>query len=216
MSILASLLVSAVPPWVFTKLLKPVLSVLREQGYLSVAYLDDFLLLGSSYMQCHNNVVHTMAFLRELGFIINLTKSCIIPRQRCKYLGYIYNSVDLSISLPDKKRKSLFCSINNMLSKQSCTIREFARFIGTLVAACPAVRYGWLYTKLFERVKYEALRRAAGDYNSKMTIPASISPDCQWWRSALPVSKNYIRLSQYALEIFSDASTTGWGIYCEG
>lgn len=44
-------------PYVFTKLLKPVLQTLRNQGFCSVAYLDDFLLMGRSHTDCVNNIV---------------------------------------------------------------------------------------------------------------------------------------------------------------
>ena len=43
-------------PLIFTKLMKPVVSHLREKGFLSVIYLDDLLLLGSSYKGCKENV----------------------------------------------------------------------------------------------------------------------------------------------------------------
>ncbi|CAH1997732.1 unnamed protein product [Acanthoscelides obtectus] len=36
--------------------------------------------------------------------------------------------------------------------RDTCSIRELAQFIGTLTAACPAVKYGWLYTKRLEQL----------------------------------------------------------------
>ena len=38
-----------------------------------------------------------------------------------------------------------------------CKIRECAKFVGTLIAACPAIKYSFLYTKLFEKAKFSAL-----------------------------------------------------------
>lgn len=37
-----------------------------------------------------------------------------------------------------------------------------------------------------------------------------------WWENVNPQAKNQIQLGQYRKEIFSDASTSGWGAYCEG
>lgn len=42
-------------PWVFTKVLKPVVSFLRSQGWLSVINLDDILVLAESQNQCQEN-----------------------------------------------------------------------------------------------------------------------------------------------------------------
>ncbi|KAJ8979618.1 hypothetical protein NQ317_005295 [Molorchus minor] len=43
--------------------------------------------------------------------------------------------------------------IRKFTSMKRCKIREFVKFIGVVVAACPAVRYGWVYSKYFERDK---------------------------------------------------------------
>ncbi|XP_072384478.1 uncharacterized protein [Diabrotica undecimpunctata] len=43
-------------PRIFTKILKPIVGILREKGVLLTVYLDDFLILGKSYKECeHNN-----------------------------------------------------------------------------------------------------------------------------------------------------------------
>ena len=64
----------ACAPYVFTKLLKPVLANLRNKGQKSVCYLDDLLLFGATYDQCANNVRRTTELLTKLGFVINVGK----------------------------------------------------------------------------------------------------------------------------------------------
>ena len=54
-------------PRIFTKLLKPVFNVLRQEGYLSSSYIDDCYLQGASYGECYDNVQETVMLLRELG-----------------------------------------------------------------------------------------------------------------------------------------------------
>lgn len=70
-------------PYVFTKIVKPMISDLRRRGFLLVVYLDDFLLLGKSYEDCRSNVSHTRTALQNLGFIINGEKSQLSPTQKC-------------------------------------------------------------------------------------------------------------------------------------
>lgn len=95
----------ATAPYVFTKLMKPVMFHLRKNGLTSVVYLDDFLLIGSSYASCSENIRKTEKLLDELGFIINYNKSHLIPKQTCKFLGFIFNTVDMSLRLPREKEK---------------------------------------------------------------------------------------------------------------
>jgi len=94
------------------------------------------------------------------------------------------------------------------------TVLEFSEFIGVLVSCCPAVPYAMLYTKVFEREKYLALKRHKS-YEAKITISQQVVEDIEWWEKTLPSSYKSIRSDSYELEIFSDASKTGWGIACE-
>lgn len=45
-----------IAPYMFTKIMKPVISFLRNLEFMSVIYLDDLLLLGKSYSNCLRNI----------------------------------------------------------------------------------------------------------------------------------------------------------------
>jgi len=79
-------------PYIFTKILRPVITYLRKKGYQSVIYLDDFLLLGSSSEECRANVNASVNLLHSLGFVVNCAKSHLEPSTKCKYLGFIFYS----------------------------------------------------------------------------------------------------------------------------
>lgn len=67
-------------PYVFTKLLKPVMEYLRNQNMLSVIFLDDILCFGQTYDECVTNVNNTITLLKTLGFIINTGKEFFDPK----------------------------------------------------------------------------------------------------------------------------------------
>lgn len=202
-------------PWVFTKIMKPVLNALRLRGFVSTVYLDDFLCIGFSFSDCLKNVQATIDLLRSLGFVINEIKSNLQPSTRCKFLGFILDSVKLGLELTEQKKKSLSALVNRFLDRSGCRIREFAQLIGSLVAACPAVSYGWLYTKLLERRRFIVLGLNGGDFDQDMLIPEILKEDLIWWKDAIPSAFNPIKKSIYKVTIFSDASTTGWGASCD-
>ncbi|KAJ8921724.1 hypothetical protein NQ315_010634 [Exocentrus adspersus] len=127
-----------------------------------------------------------------------------------------YNSDSMTISLPEEKKFRLIELLKRLLSLRECRIREFAKIIGTLVSACPAVNYGFLHTKLFERHKYLALKQSRGNYDEKMEISSELSSEINWFINILPKSFKSIRVNSYNMEIFSDASRSGWGAYCAG
>lgn len=202
-------------PLIFTKLMKPILSFLRKRGFISVLYLDDFLLLGNTFLDCQRSVQETIRLLKILGFIINFSKSSLSPQQNCSFLGFIYNSVNMTICVPKHKKQKIIKLAKKFLKLKKCRIREFAHFIGVLTSACPAVKYGWLYTKHFERVKAIALLKSQGNFDSIMNISPELSKDFLWWIKNIGNSFNNLPSKDFNLSIFSDASTTGWGSFCE-
>lgn len=200
-------------PYIFTKIMKPVVKLLRAGGLISTIYLDDLLLLGQTHQECLQNITITKKLLTALGFIINNEKSILIPSTSCKFLGYIIDSHAFQVSLPAEKQSKLIKEITKMLNCKRCKIRQFAQLVGSLIAACPAIEYGMLYTKEFERHKFLSLKNH-GDYEQYMSIPTYLHSDLKWWVKAINSSIRQIRINDYHMEIFTDASTTGWGTAC--
>jgi len=112
----------SVPAWLnnMSMLPKSVIAYLRSKEYQSVIYLDDFLLLGSSVNECRANLAATTG-LQSLGFIINFSKSQMQPSSTWKYLGFIFNSVEQSISIPPHRRRKLLRLTHNLASRKSCS-----------------------------------------------------------------------------------------------
>ena len=202
-------------PYVFTKLMKPVVKLLRCTGNLSTIYLDDLCLVSHCYSDCVNNVELTKTFLCSLGFIINESKSCLVPSNSCRYLGFIIDSKTMEISLPVEKREKIKKELIKFKNLSRCKIRDFARLVGLLTSACPAIEYGWLYTKEFERCKFLSLK-GDDNYEKFMTISSTLNSDFEWWINSIDKSVCKIKFDNYNLEIQSDASTTGWGVACAG
>lgn len=202
-------------PYIFTKLMKPVIKLLRSCGFLSSIYLDDIYLTERNYSKCLESVHMTKLLLQSLGFLINEEKSKLTPAMSCKYLGYVIDSHNWCISLPNEKRSRIKTEILEIKTLKKCQIRKFAQLVGLLVSACPAIEYGWLYTKELERCKYLNLK-GHDDYDKEMIIPNFLHSDLNWWLKAISSSVNRIKDDIYAMEIYSDASTTGWGAACNG
>lgn len=202
-------------PFAFTKLLKPLISLLRSNGVLCVAYIDDLLIVGNSFENCIKAINFSIKTLEKLGFIINWEKSVLIPKNQVKFLGFVFDSVRMKLQLPDCKVLKLISFIQKFLRKKHCLIRQFSQLIGYIISVCPAVKYSWAYTKNLERAKFRALVANANNYDALMNIPDYIRPDLNWWISTLKMNVgNDLSLDRFDLEIFSDASLTGWGAHC--
>jgi len=163
-------------PWVFTKIMKPVMDYLRSRSFLSVIYLD-ILCLGETEAVCRINLQSTLNLLNSLDFIISEKKSKLNPELTCKYLGFVINSVRMTIELPQQKKVNLIDQICKMQKKQCCSIREFAQLIGTLIASCSGVEYSMIHIRSLEVEKLYALRNNDENFDKKMRIPSFIATD---------------------------------------
>ena len=79
-------------PYLFTKLVKPVVAWLRQKGFKSVVYLDDFLMIGTSREECRENARKSKNLLESLGLIISYGKKIFEPSHQCKSFGFILDS----------------------------------------------------------------------------------------------------------------------------
>ncbi|XP_011865448.1 PREDICTED: uncharacterized protein LOC105560706 [Vollenhovia emeryi] len=201
-------------PYIFTKIMKPVIKRLRSEGVTCSIYLDDILIIEKSIEKCSKNIEKTINLLKQLGFIINYKKSSLTPSQRCKYLGFIINSVDYCLELDNEKKQKIVSLLEKFQVNNWYKVREFAKLLGTLNAACPAVTYGFIYCKRLEREKFLTLKFNGYNFEGKIRINKPMFDDLQWWKTNIITSSNPIRTQNYALEIFSDASRTGWGCFC--
>ena len=203
-------------PYIFTKLMKPVVMHLRELGFLSVIFLDDLLLIGKDYLDCVNNVNRTVLVLENLGFVLNKQKSQLIPSTVCKFLGLELDSEKMWIQLPQDKRLKIYNLVEKFRNLKRCKIREFSSFIGSLGFCCQAATYGWMYMKEFEREKIKALENNNYNFNAYMNLMPKLREDFDWWK--INVFKIYspIRFLKFSIEIFTDSSTSGWGACCQG
>ena len=93
----------ACAPRLFTKILKPVYSHIRSFGHICMGHIDDSFLVGYDYTACNNNVKVTVDTFLKLGFVIHPEKSVFIPTQEIEFLGFLLNSVSMTIRLPPAK-----------------------------------------------------------------------------------------------------------------
>ena len=105
-----------------------------------------------------------MNLLKDLGFQIHPEKSQLIPEQIIGYLGFIINPIDMSVKLTPSKQERVLNLIKNIISKETVSIRDVARLIGTLGVCLSGVQFGKLHLWHLQKDKNEALKGANDDY----------------------------------------------------
>lgn len=198
-------------PRIFTKLLKPVFKVLREEGHLSSSYIDDCYLQGDSFDECRVNVRDTTLLFEKLGFPIHYEKSVLVPAQILTFLGFVLNSVTMTVQLTTERKEKLKNACLKLIEKDTCKIQNLAEVIGLIVSSLPGVEYGPLHYRSLERDKTNALRENKGNFGASMTLSLEAKSEIHWWLSNVDLSFKYISHGEPVCHIQTDASTHGWG-----
>ena len=117
-------------PRQFTKLLKPVFSSLRKLGHIPVVYIDDTWLKSEDYNSCVNNIAETITLLDRLGFVIHPEKSILIPTQEITFLGFIFNSANMTVQLTPERALNLKTTSLDNLEATTPLISDVAWLLG--------------------------------------------------------------------------------------
>ena len=104
-------------PQTFTRVVAPISSIMHRFGFRILRYLDDWLVLGSSFRE----IVRARDFLlwlcQELGIRVNLAKNSLTPSQTLDYLGMRLQTLPLRV-FPTPK----------CVQKLSSLVSEFASY----------------------------------------------------------------------------------------
>ena len=72
-------------------------------------------------------------------------------------MGYVIDSVEMTVSLPEEKVNKLKEQTLALWEKPQCSSRELAHVIGFIVSSFPAIKPAGLYYRDLEVCKLEAL-----------------------------------------------------------
>ena len=199
----------AVAPGVFTKIMKPVVALLRRTGIRLIIYLDDLLFMNSSKVGLQQDMTTAQYLLENLGFVINLEKSCFQPTQQLKFLGFVVNTLDMTLLQPDCKVEAIKSHCSKMLLHHEVSVRELSQLIGKLTASIQGIFPAPLHYRHLQDLKHKALARF-GHFDATTALSTEAKDELQWWLAHLNAwnGRALVRPSPDVI-IETDASRTG-------
>ncbi len=201
-------------PRKFTKLLKPVLATLRKMGITLAAYLDDIIMIARSFLKCYQAMLVLTRFLQNLGFVIHPKKSVLFPTTCLEFLGFIINSLNMTVALTyDKKQKIYDRCCNVLKSIDSLTIRDVAILLGKFSSSFIGVNEGKLHFRYLEKCKSLSLAKPSirGNFDKPITLSMEAIDEIAWWKDHILSSFSPIIRDNPDIIFSSDASKIGWG-----
>ena len=175
--------------------------------------MDDILICANSLHKVEKDLNLTISTLSNLGFSINYSKSCLIPSRIITHLGYIWNSDNMTVSLPLEKLEK----IKNIAGKcldpcKTYPIRFLATLLGLLVSSSNGFMYAPLYYRNFQLCFIDAVK-SCENWDDCWLLNTEARADLLWWvncdnKDIVPVA---LRPDPSSLILFTDASNHGWG-----
>ena len=198
-------------PRIFTKLLKPALARLREDGVLLVIYIDDIILLADDPQTLITYIHKATTLLKSLGFTIHEGKSLFTPSQRVAFLGFVLDSITMTVSMKSDKAEKVKTAIGQLLRKARPQIREVASVVGLMVSCFPGVKYAPLFYRALENDKTDALKQTGWNHDEHMQISDLAKKDLSWWLENVDHDPCPIMPTEPSVTLKCDSSLEGWG-----
>ena len=204
-------------PRKFTKIMKVPLCVLRLEGIDIIIYLDDLLIMSSSIEEGIRHTMRTIQLLESLGFTVHPEpKSCFWPTTEIEFLGAIFDSLKMIITLPDLKKVNIRNLCLSTLAKNHISVRQLASLIGKFSSSFPASKWGRLYYRGLESQKIRALKNNAFNFEAKVCLDGQSKKEISWWAHNVASMYNDLYVPAPSVTILTDASSLGWGAVMEG
>lgn len=204
-------------PRVFTKMIRPFAAYLRSRGVRMVVYLDDILILAKSHAESVRHTKLVTDTLKKFGFLINLSKSSLQPKQQVIFLGNMVNSQKMELTVPIKKLKRFLKETRQVLRLSEAgrviTLRKLAGIIGKLNSLSQALESVRLHlTGLHRALRYGLRHRTKDGWASPILLKGQALNDLKWWKeSSLEWNGKTLLPLKIHRTLYTDASDSGYG-----
>ena len=200
-------------PMEFTVVVKEVKLMATQKGIRIHQYLDDWLVRAPSYRLCLQHTQILVKLCQDLGWVVNLEKSELEPKQVFNFVGYQFDLMAGRVRPTPDRWQSLQSKILELLSIPACPVRQFMSLIGLLTATEKQVHLGRLHMR---PIQWHLKRnwRVPESLEKSIPVPRSLHPHLRWWLQEDNVLTGQpLHPIKHALQIFTDASKEGWGAH---
>ena len=140
-------------------------------------------------------------------------ESVLIPAIKMEFLGFVVNSLNLTLALPRDKIRKVKKECQGIIDCPQITKRQLAKLLGFLTSTIQAVFPAPLH---LQEVKNKVFSLSQG-YDSPVQLSPPALEELIWWRNNLEAwNGKSLASGTPDLIIETDASRKGWGAYCMG
>ena len=202
--------------YIFTKVVRCIVTYLRDQGLKVIMYLDDGIGGAKEVGKAHLCSLTVRKCLISAGFLIAEEKCNWVPSHLATWLGLVWNMKKGVVYVTERRLSKLLDTLKVIIAKLGkgeikVTARFLASIIGQIIsmqgAMGPVVR-------LRTRSMYDCLLARAG-WDAPVLLNSEAVSEIVFWKENLAIlnGRDLSIVEQYSCIVYSDASGTGFGGY---
>ena len=117
------------------------------------------------------------------GWSINWVKTILESTQILLHLGFLWDTMGKTITLPEDKITQVEAWAQKLLTVDTTTQENLECFVGTLISTTPAVWQGPLHYRALQTALIISLKHGRNNRKSVKIFHPLIRRDLHWWAS---------------------------------
>ena len=206
----------SVSPYVFTRVLKSVLSHVRRQGIRLHAYLDDWLQPSVSEALSWLHSKRLLRIILDLGFIPNWGKSELVPVREFTFLGARFKLKQALIGPSQDNIVSLQQALTKLLGAKEASARQLYSILGQMESMASLLPLGKAFKRPLQWEFRERWCQGLALWDDKIPLGPwfckAVSP---WMDMEVIMAMSPLHHPSPQLHLFTDSSLEGWGAHMD-
>jgi len=199
-------------PWIFTVVMAQVQQMPETHDINLHLYLDDWLAPVPDFATGVRHSTTLVQLCRDLGLVINMEKSDLVPAQVFVHLGAHYNLRTYRVNMTRDNIETLRRVASTFLSTPSLPAREWLSLIGLLNSQEKFTQYGRTKLRDIQWCLKRQWAPAAHKLGQMVFVSDEVRRALRWWLDESNLARGApIRLPEPQVLVQTDASKAGWG-----
>ena len=196
-------------PQVFTRVMAPVSAIMHRHGFRVLRYLDDWLVLASTFQESVGARDFLLWLCQCLGIRVSLPKSSLTTMQTQDYLRITIQTIPLRVFPTLKRIQKLSHLLQDFLSTRSHPVSIWRQLLGIMSSMSALVPGSRLRMRSLQIRLNVSGRLQLDDF--LVEWDSDCHRDLLWWSDVsrltvgMPLGESLLGLC-----LFTDASDTGW------